>query len=355
MNLFHNKYLTVSVLAFYSLILFSCSDKKTDAAQSSAKGGRSKSVKAEGFVTSTGLFETTYETGGTLLPNEEVEIHPEISGIVRAISFREGQPVKKGQTLLQLNDADIRAQIQKLQALRAQQATILKRQEELVRIGGIAKQDYETTETQIQSYDADLAYQREQLRKTKIIAPFDGTVGLRGISVGAVVTPTSAVALLQQIHPLKMDFTLPDRYHSQVKPGDVIRFSIAGSLDTLEGTVKAINPGVDVNTRTLRARAFVPNASGTLTPGSFAHVSIPLESASDAILIPSQAIIPTTRDKKVAVVQKGKAKMVTVTLGARTADQVEILQGLQAGDTILTTGLMQVKDGAAVQVTKVRS
>jgi membrane fusion protein (multidrug efflux system) len=161
------------------------------------------------------------------------------------------------------------------------------------------------------------------------------------------------VTQLQQVNPLKLDFSLPAQYRSAVKNGMTVHFTVTGLQDTFTASVKAVDPGAEAGTRTLRARAVIPNPKKTLAPGQFARVSVPLESSADAILIPAQAVIPTTREKKVALVRGGKVEMRTVVLGTRTEERVEIIQGLQAGDTILMTGLMQAKPGAEVKVTKV--
>jgi membrane fusion protein (multidrug efflux system) len=311
-------------------------------------------LRAEGFVAEPQSFTSDYRTSGTLLPSEAIDIHPEISGRVTAILFREGSVVRKGQPLLELSAADVRAQLMKLRAVRAQQASVLRRSAELVRIGGISRQDYEAAQTAVQSADADIAYQQELMRRTRVVAPFSGTVGLRGISVGAIVTPATIVASLQQVNPLKLDFSLPEQYRESVRAGTEIRFWSAGLNDTIAATVKAVDPGATATTRTVTARALVPNPGGVLAPGGFAHVIVPLHRSRQVLMVPSQAIIPTTREKKVALVRNGKVDLWPVILGERTEDKVEVTHGLEAGDTILITGIMQVKAGSKVTVTKVR-
>ncbi|WP_276132020.1 efflux RND transporter periplasmic adaptor subunit [Polluticoccus soli] len=345
-----------------SLLLVSgvtaCKSKKTETTTTTARGqaGRPNNLRAEVYVVKAEVFQNDYKASGTLLPNEEIEIHPEISGRVTSISFKEGAHVRKGQTLVQLYDADTRAQIQKLRAQRQLQVKLLERQQELLSIGGISRQEYETTQTQIRSIDADIAFAEAQLRTTRIVAPFNGTIGLRNISVGAVITPTTVIATLQQTNPLKMDFAVPDKYRGLLFTGKGVFFSVNNNqLGNLSGKISAIEPGADVTTRTVKVRALVPNSSGKLVPGSFAEVVIPFESNYSAILIPSNAVIPTTRDKKVAVVEQGRAQLLTVELGERTSDKVEVTKGLEAGDTVIVTGLMQVKAGMEVKVTKVRN
>lgn len=329
--------------------LTACKDKKDIKGQDKPKG-----LKAEAYVVATQSFQSRFAASGSLLPNEQIDIHPEISGRVTSISFKEGSHVSKGQTLIQLYDGELRAQIQKLKAQRQLQSNTQNRQKELLTIGGISKQDYETTQTQIQSIDADIAVIEAQLRATRIVAPFDGTIGIRNISVGAVVSPATLIATLQQTHHLKIDFTIPEQYRKYINTGTEVLFSVGSVTDTLKGTISAIDPGAEANTRTVRVRVMIPNTDGKLVAGSFAQVIVPLDRSNNAILIPSQAIIPTTRDKKVAIVKDGKATLVTVELGERTNDKAEVLKGLNTGDTVIVTGLMQVKPGMDVTVTKIR-
>jgi membrane fusion protein (multidrug efflux system) len=258
--------------------------------------------------------------------------------------------VQKGQVLVTLYNEDLKAQVEKLRTQRELQVSISKRQAELLRIGGISRQEYETTTTQIKSIDADIAVAEAQLRRTTILAPFSGRIGTRNISVGAVVTPSTIIATLQQTSILKMDFSIPDQYRAEIYPGKKVTFTVTGSFDKFTGTIAAIDPSANATTRTLKARAVVQNNNQKLVAGSFTHVTIPFEHNKNAILIPPQSVIPTNRDKQVALVRNGKAEMVTVTLGTRTNDMVEIVQGLSPGDTIITTGIMQVKPGINVKV-----
>jgi membrane fusion protein (multidrug efflux system) len=347
-----NKFLIAVTYCLLSVCFVACVQKKKEVTTRSKKFNN---LRAEGYVVVPQTFSNTYTASGSLLPNEQIDIHPEVSGRVTNIFFKEGSMVKKGQMLVQIYDGEIKANIRKLQAQKQLQQKMQERQRQLLNIGGISRQEYESTQTQVRSFEADIASAQAQLRATKIIAPFNGTIGIRNISVGAIVSPTTLITTLQQVHPLKMDFTIPDQYRRSVKNGKEVFFSVTGLNDTLSGKIVAIDPGADPATRTVKVRAVIPNPSGRLVAGSFAQVIIPLQSDNNAILIPSQAVIPTTKDKKVAVVKEGKAKLVVVHLGERTNDKVEVLDGLQSGDTIVLTGLMQVKPGMKVKITKVNS
>lgn len=341
--------------AFFLLLVTLAGACKNGDDENAGAKGKPKGLNAEAYVATAQSFSSEYAASGSLLANEEIEIHPEIAGRVTDINFKEGSKVNKGQTLIQLYDGEIRAQLQKQRSQLKLQQNILKRQEELLKIGGISEQDYETTEAQIASINADIAFAEAQLRATRIIAPFDGTIGIRTISIGAVVSPTTVISTLQQTHQLKMDFNIPEQYLKSIAVGNTVNFSVAGRTDTLSGKIAAIDAGAEAGTRTVKVRAIVSNTDGKLIAGSYANVTIPLKSEDNAILIPSQAIIPTTKDKKVARIKDGKIELTVVKLGQRTSDKVEIIQGIAAGDTIILTGLMQAKPGMNVKVTKLRS
>ncbi|MBX2907470.1 MAG: efflux RND transporter periplasmic adaptor subunit [Taibaiella sp.] len=327
-------------------LLSSCGGKKESKEPARPKGP--KVLTAEAVVVKAQSFQNNYTTSGTLLANEEVSVMPEVSGRISAISFKEGGAVTQGQVLARLNSEDIRAQIAKLKAQKELQTKIKGRQSELLEIGGISQQEFETTNTTIQGIEADIAYAEAQLRKTTIIAPFSGKAGIRNVSMGAVVTPATVITTLQQTGTLKMDFSVPEQYRNELTAGKKIAFTVTGRLDTFSAIIAAVEPAANTATRTLRVRAMVSNNENKLGPGAFTHVVIPFDHDNNALLIPSQSVIPTNRNKVAAVLRGGKAEMVPIILGTRTADKVEVIQGLAAGDTVLTTGIMQVKPGMQV-------
>jgi membrane fusion protein (multidrug efflux system) len=341
--------LTFMSLFACSTLIAGCKEKKEE--EKTSKGP--KGLVAEAYVVKQAPLSSIYQSSGNLLANESISVYPEVAGRITAIHFKEGGIVHKGDLLVSLNSSDIDAQIQKLKAQRKLQVTTKERQDQLLAISGISKQEYDNTVTQIASIDADVAYNQAQLRKLEIRATFDGIIGLRNVSVGAIVSSATLITTIQQIDPLKMDFLVPEQYKDIVKQNDQVGFTITGNNDTMQGKIMAIQPQADVATHTITMRAIVPNSNHLLSPGTFTNVFITLNRKGEAITIPTQCIIPTTRDKQVAVVRKGKVDMVTVQTGERLEAKVEILQGLQAGDTILTTGIMQVKQDMPVKVKKV--
>ena len=335
-----------------SLLFIGCKDKKEEGAGKGKQ--KDKMLHAEAFIVKPASLTTVYQSSGNLLPNESINVYPEVAGRITAIHFKEGAVVHKGDLLISMYKGDIEAQLQKSRVQRQLQVTTKERQDQLLAISGISKQDYDNTIAQIASIDADIAYNQALLRKLEIRATFNGVIGLRNVSVGAIISPTTLITTIQQVDPLKMDFLVPEQYKDIVNKNDLVKFTITGVQDTMNGTILAMQPGSDLKTHNITMRAMVPNAKGRLLPGAFTNVFITLNRKGDAITIPTQSIIPTTRDKQVAAIHNGKVSMVTIQTGERLADKVEVLEGLKSGDTILTTGMMQVKQDMNVMISKIR-
>jgi membrane fusion protein (multidrug efflux system) len=316
-------------------------------------GGGGRQLLADAYVVKTTSLDEVIEASGTLQSNEEVEVKPEISGRIVGLYFKEGVNVSKGALLVKIYDEDLKAQLQKLQLQQQLARTTLERQENLLKINGISRQDVDVTRNQVSAYGADIEYTQTQLQKTELRAPFNGRLGLRNVSLGAIVSPTTIITTLQQIDPLKIDFSIPEKYRTAIKTGDAVNFKVAGDNDTYKGSIYALDPKIDLTTRTIRIRAIVPN-SGKLLPGAFARVTISLKDMPDAIMIPSQAVIPGTRDKRVIVADSGKARFVVVETGIRNENNVQITSGLQIGDTVITSGIMQLKDGMQLKYNKIQ-
>lgn len=323
---------------------------------SSPAGGRAggnKNLLVDAYVVQTTSLNESIEASGTLQSNEEVQVQPEITGRITGLYFKEGTQVSKGTLLVKIYDEDLKAQLQKLELQQQLAKTTLERQENLLKINGISRQDVDVTRNQVSAYGADIEYTRTQLQKTELRAPFSGRLGLRNVSLGAIVSPTTVITTLQQIDPLKVDFSVPEKYRTAISQGDAVDFRVAGDQNIYKGNIYAIDPKIDLTTRTIKIRGIIPNA-GKLLPGAFARVAISLKNMPDAIMIPSQAVIPGTRDKKVAIADSGKAKFVIVETGLRDANNVQITSGLSIGDTVIISGILQLKPGAVLKYNKVK-
>ena len=306
----------------------------------------------EGFVVKPSVLIQTIAISGTLKPFEETVLMPEVAGRVVTINLQEGKFVKQGALLVKLFDGDLQASLKKSIAQLEIAEQTEKRQAELLKVSGISQSDYDQAVLQIHSINADIEILKAQLRKTEVLAPFDGVIGLRTISIGAEVTPGMALATIRAVQQLKLDFSVPEKYSGSVKSGMKVKFSVQGDDAMHDATVMATEEGIDVATRNLKARAVVKNKDAELKPGAFANVELELGENKNALMVPTQAVIPQERTKQLIVAKNGKAKFVTVTTGVRQASTVEVLDGIAPGDTVVTTGLLFLKPGADLKFSK---
>jgi membrane fusion protein (multidrug efflux system) len=290
---------------------------------------------------------------GTILANEEIEIRSEISGKVEKIFFNEGSRVKKGDILIKVDDSELQAQLLKAQYQKKLAEEKEYRQRLLLEKEAISRQEYEIALTELNTLEAEIQLIKARIDKTEIRAPFDGVIGLRYISVGSYISPSVKITTLQNIDTLKLEFSVPEKYIRFVDVGDRVNFKVQGSDKRYSAVIYAIDPKIDPATRTLQVRAIFPNKNYELLPGSFAEIEVILEEIPSAILIPSEAIIPTAEGSKVFVYNQGKAYERNVETGIRTERFVQIKSGLNPRDTVLTTGLLQLKSGFKVRITSI--
>ncbi|MEI6576370.1 MAG: efflux RND transporter periplasmic adaptor subunit [Bacteroidota bacterium] len=291
---------------------------------------------------------------GTILANQQVELHPEVNGRLVSLTFKEGQNVRKGDLLAKLFDGDLQAQRNKLNVQLELAQKNEKRQKELLQVNGISQQDYDATLTQLNGVKADIELITAQISKTEVHAPFNGKIGLRNVDEGAYVSPSIMVASLQEIDPVRIDFSVPEKYMSLIHVDDEIIFNIAGLNEDFAGRVFAIEPRIDPITRTLQIRARCPNSFGKIYPGAFAKVRLALKDINNSLLAPTQAVIPESRGQKVFVIRSGKAQPQKVVTGIRNEKTIEIVEGLNPGDTLISDGIIQLKPGIQVKITELR-
>ena len=294
-------------------------------------------------------LNNTIQATGSLMANEAVEVRSEVAGRVESIGFQEGSNVAKGQELVRINDDDLQAQLRKagLAVQLAQDDEARKKQ--LLAVNGISQQDYDDARIVLQSAEADRDNLQALIAKTVIRAPFSGKIGLRQVSLGGYVSPNTLITDLQQVTPIKVDFTVPERFGRDMKAGQQITFTLEGDTTRHQGEVYAIDPGVDPASRTIGVRARNSNANGALRPGSFVRVTVELAHVADALMIPTEALIPDIQGQKVLLIKGGKAVSARVHTGIRTNTDVQLVEGVQPGDTVITTGLLQLREGMAVQ------
>ncbi|HMR19355.1 MAG TPA: efflux RND transporter periplasmic adaptor subunit [Sphingobacterium sp.] len=287
---------------------------------------------------------------GTIEPNEIVDLRAEVSGLIESINFEEGTRVNAGQVLLRINDTELRAQLAQADTRNALAKENERRAKLLLEKEAISQEEYDIASAEYRTTSSQIQLIQAQIDKTVLRAPFSGVIGLRKISKGGYITPTSEIAQLVNTNQLKVDFSVPEKYASKVKVNNTIRISIQGDSTLHEARIYAIEPILEANTRTLRVRAIVDNSSAQLIPGLFVNIIFPLERLENAILIPTEAVIPIQNGKTVFVLKDGKAREIVVESGARTNDDVLITKGLHIGDTVLTSGVMSLRDGSSVKV-----
>ncbi len=298
-------------------------------------------------------FSEALTATGTLRAEEGVDLQVEVSGKIVSINFIEGSQVKKGDLLLKINDSELQASLTRAVHRKAIVELKEARLAALLRSGGVPQQDYDAVVNDLAVQKAEIELINAQIAKTEIRAPFDGVIGLRFVSEGAFITATSnaaaRIATLQAVNNLKIDFSVPERYATRIKPGTPIRFTVDGSPTAYAGTIYAVEPRIDITTRTLMLRALCPNPDQVLLPGAFAAVECPLEVVNDALLVPAVAVVPGLAEKNLFVLQDGKAVRRPVELGTRTENEVRILHGLKPGERVITSGLQQLRHGMRVQ------
>ncbi|WP_242926950.1 efflux RND transporter periplasmic adaptor subunit [Pontibacter vulgaris] len=350
----------ILILGFGALVAYRITKNKSEGAGGgpggggpggkSGKGGGMPAMRVNGVVVQPQSFSNSLSVTGSMEANEQVAVRGQVSGLVRSISFNEGSKVSKGQVLLKIDDSELRAQLAQAQTRQSLAAENERRAGLLLKKEAISREEYDVARADLKSAQAQIQLIQAQLAKTTIRAPFSGRIGLRSISEGSYLSPETVVANLVSTDPIKITFSVPEKYATQVKENTRLSFTVAGSGKKYTATVYAIEPGIEASSRTLQLRARAENGDGSLMPGSFANIELPLTVIEGALLVPTEAIIPVQNGKKVFVSKDGKAKETMVETSTRTEKDVLVTSGLQPGDTVLTTGIMTLKEGTPVKV-----
>lgn len=341
----------------YSAGTFSKKEPQPEAKNAEAapsRRGPSGPVPVQAVVAQASNAEEVINVNGSTAPNEEVTVTSEVPGKVTQILFKEGTIVKAGTPLVQLDIAELKAQRDRLLVDQQLKRKIAERLEGLYKREGVSLQEYEIAKAEADQVDAELALINVQLGKRTIKAPFNGLLGLRQVSEGSYISPGTAIVNLVSVNPINIEFSVPERYGRSVDKGTRVDFLLDGSNNSLSAVVVAKEANVDATTRTLKLKAEAPNPNGRILPGAFANVAVKLRSYAGAIMIPTEAITPELDGKKVFVYKSGKANQVTIETGIRQAELIQVIKGLSYGDTVITTGMMQLRPGAEVTVSKVQ-
>jgi membrane fusion protein (multidrug efflux system) len=305
-------------------------------------------LNVSGYIIKPERFSDLVKSSGTLRPDEEVDLAFETSGKIISIKFSEGTRVKKGDLLAKINDRQLQAQLEKLLAQKKLTEAKEFRERSLLEKDAISQESYDQIVTELQTTVADINLVQARISETELRAPFDGIIGLRYLSEGSYATSSTKIAKLIKISPLKIEFSIPETYSSEIRIGYPVTFTIVGINNNFEASVYAVDPKIDIETRTIVLRALYPNTREELKAGRYASITLVMSQIENAVSIPTEALIPEMDGEKVFIYNSGKASSVTVKTGLRTESRIQITDGLHFGDTLLTTGILQLRQNLPV-------
>lgn len=327
-------------------------NKELKAAPDGRGGAKDNTLQVKVAVLKQRPLRDAIDVSGSLLPDEETDLSFESAGKITAIYFEEGSRVKEGQLLAKINDAPLQAELRKLEAqLRLTQDRLF-RQRALLEKEAVSKEAFQEAEANLSSLNAEIDMEKAEIARTELRAPFDGVIGLRQVSLGAYATTATTIATLTKTAPLKLEFNVPERYAGMLKPGAELEFTVEGDLTPRAAKVYATNSQVDTDTRTYTVRARYPNKGGELVPGRYVSINLTAREYPNAIAVPSTAVISEMGVDKVFLYKGGTAQPVEITKGLRTDAEVQVVKGLSAGDTVITSGTMQLRTGQKVAISR---
>jgi len=349
-------YARTGFLLFVLLLSSSCeffskkqsSPEEKDSSVEAAPPPRATPV--DGFIVRPSSLEQVINTTGNLIAYESVDISPERAGMLESLHFDESSFVKEGTLLAKIDDEELQAQMNRLKVNQELAEKEVARGRELLAIQGISQEELDRLVNRIDELQAEQKLVQIQIDKSKIYAPFSGVLGLRQISKGAYITPSTVLVQLRQMNPMKLEFDVPERYLSTVKEGQDLEFTTEGSSEVYTARVYAIGTEISPNTRTFRVRAVAKNPGRRLTPGQFARITLVTGVNDQAKLVPTDAVIPVLEGKQVFVARKGRAIATKVITEDRQAAEVQIIDGVAIGDTVIVSGLLGLTDGAPIRV-----
>lgn len=329
-------------------------NKKTEAQLKQANSVKAPPMQVETYIIQSQKLNAVIDIPGSLMANETTDINSEISGRLVQLNIPEGRFVSKGTLLAKIYDGDLQAQLKKSEVQLEIAKTNEERSAQLLKIQGISQSDYDASQLNVNNIKADIEITKANITKTVIRAPFNGKLGLKNISPGAFITPATVITNISQVDRLKLQFSIPEKYGSEIKNGQTVSFTVNGSAKVFQASVIATETSIGEETRSLTIRALVKNNNPVLIPGSFASVKLILNSNPNAIMIPNTSIVPQGRIKQVFLYKSNKAFPTNITTGIRDSANVEVLTGLKPGDTLITSALLYLRPGVDVKMMKTK-
>lgn len=353
------RWIVFPALALIAVLLFwqpwkTAAPKAPDAPAPAGPGLSAPRLPVAVQVMANSSLSDDLTVSGALQASEEVDLASEVAGKVLKVLFKEGTEVREGQVLVKLQDDDLRANLQKLELQKDLALQLEQRRKRLLDIGGVSQEEYDQALTALRTAEAELELLKVNLSKTEIKAPFSGKIGFRFIGEGSYLSPGMRIARLVRLDPIHVQFFVPEKYATRIREGQPIRFQIEGKAEAGNGTVFAKAPSIDPVTRTLEVKARAANAGRAWVPGSFSQVTVRLTSNDEALVVNPIAVVSEIGGQSVFVYRNGTAALTPVQIGVRTAESVQLVGGVQPGDTVIVSGVLQLRNGAAVQVSEIR-
>ncbi len=340
--------LVIALLAFIKIKFFqNKGDKKSMGNQ-----GKPPAIPVGVYVAKEEVLNNELFVTGTLIANESATLYPETNGKIIKLKLKEGETVKKGELIAKINDTELQVQLKKINLQTSLLKEKLERIKSLQKIGGTSQEELDNANNLLELNLAEAEIIKTQIQKTEVLAPFNGILGFKNISEGAIANTTTIIAEIQQLNPIKIEFSVPEKYSNVIGKNNKVFFKINENSKIYEAKVVAIDPKINTLERTLQIRAIADNSNLNFIPGSFAKINLPLKKIENALMIPTESIIPILKGKKVFICKNGKASEAIVTTGIRNADKIQILTGLSEGDSIVTMGMVQLKEGSEIKIVK---
>jgi len=334
---------------FLITIIVSCGDTVKD-----KPGGSNNGLQVEAYIVTPQPFNNDVVTTAELLASEDVELMAPLSGQVLEIYFKEGEDVEKGDPIIRLDDRNWRAQMLGVEAELDAAQKDYERKKSLIEVEGSSQEEVDNAFSSVEILKSQLQQLQVNIDLANVKAPFSGQIGMRNFSKGAFLKEGEIITTLTGLKHLKVDFTLAQEYQKNINIGKQVLVIVDN--DTLKADIYAINPLIDKQSRTIQVRALLKqNPRKIIMPGTYAEILVTTNFIENALLVPTQAVVPEINVQTVYLYKGGKAVRKVIKMGIRTAEKVQILDGIVEGDTVLTTGLLQVKEGMKLQLQSVNS
>lgn len=355
----HTSKITIPLLhlAVYTGLLFfiaGCAAKGEPKAETHSTVAAPQATPVDGDVIKKSVLKEELEVTGTLVANQQVDIVSELTRKVIRVNVKEGSQVSTGELLFQLDDADLQAQLEKLRQQEKLALLNEQRLNDLIKHEAVVQQDYDQAFTNLKVLQSQIAELQVTIAKTRVKAPFGGRIGIIHVYPGAVVSMNTVLTNLEDNSQVKVEFNVPEKYINVIAPGSEQKFTVASDNKQYTAKVVARESKLDANTRTLLVRAVSPNPGGTLVAGQSARLSLALQSSNNALMVPSQALIPSSQGYNVYVSKGNTVQVRAVEIGQRSPYAAEVLKGLEPGDTVITSNLLRLVPGSAVQFVTVK-